>query len=266
MRISGSPVWSEPLAVELADGVVEIALGGGRDAGGAFQVQDRIALAAEGHALERRGQKAAGPERGAGAGAAGAGLQDDEAGEIVRFAAEAVGDPGPHRRAAGGGEARVHEELGRAVVEDVGREALQPADFIDDLFVVRQHFAEREAALADALELALAAHQRFVALEEGETLAFEQALRRRLAVQLAELGLVVEQLQLARGAGHEEVDDVLDLGGEMAGRGARGLAGSSLTFGAARGGDAVAGEELVEGDGADADAALAEEVAASGGF
>ena len=117
----------------------------------------------------------------------------------------------------GRGKARVHEQLGRAVIEDVGRQPLQPADFIDDLSVVRQHFAERQAALADALELALAAHQRFVPLEERKTLAFEQALGRRLAVQLAELGLVVEQFKLARRTGHEQVDDVLHLARKMAG-------------------------------------------------
>ena len=75
---------------------------------------------------------------------------------------------------------------------------LQPADLVDDLAVVRQQLAERHAALADALELARRAQQRFVPLEEGEPLALEQALRRRLAVQLAQLRLVVEQLELAR--------------------------------------------------------------------
>jgi hypothetical protein len=49
-------------------------------------------------------------------------------------------------------------------------------------------------------------------LRKREPLALEQARRRRLAVQLAELGLVVKQIDLARRPGHEQEDDVLGAG------------------------------------------------------
>src|SRR5439155_9024800 len=136
--------------------------------------------------------------------------------------------------------------------------------------MMREHLAEREAALADALEFALAAHEGFVAFEEGETLTFKKTFGRRLAVELAELGLVVEQLQLARRAGHEEVDDVLDLRREVAlsrGKWVGGVVFGGACFGRAsgvgrpapnggRGRDAISHQEFVERDCAEAHAAL----------
>ena len=75
----------------------------------------------------------------------------------------------------------------------------------------------------------------------------------RLAVEFVELRLVVEELQLAGAAGHEEVDDALGLGAvvrrlrrERVG-GRRGL---------------VRREQRRQGDRAEAHAAVAEEVAA----
>src|SRR5262249_49750939 len=52
-------------------------------------------------------------------------------------------------------------------------------------------------------------------------LVLDERFRDRLAVQLLKLRLVVKQLELARSAGHEEIDHALSLGGEV--RFARGL-------------------------------------------
>jgi hypothetical protein len=46
-------------------------------------------------------------------------------------------------------------------------------------------------------------------VHERETLSLDERLRDRLAVQFDQLRLVVQQLELARAAGHEKVNDVL---------------------------------------------------------
>ena len=58
------------------------------------------------------------------------------------------------------------------------------------------------APRAEQLRAVAAAHER-------EPLPLDERLRNRLPVQFDELGLVIEQLQLARPARHEQVDDVL---------------------------------------------------------
>ena len=106
--------------------------------------------------------------------AARAGLQHDEAGQVVRLAADAVGEPGAHAGPAEAAGAGVDEQLGRAVVEDVGRHALDDAHVVDDRGQVRQQLAELGAALAVAGELARGAQQLGVPLDEGEPLVLDE--------------------------------------------------------------------------------------------
>ena len=245
-------------AVEGADGVVEATLAFAGNAFGAAEVEDGVALSSEGNALKGGWEEAAGPERIAGAGAAWSALEDDKAGKVFGFAAEAVGDPRAHAGSAGGLKAGVHKELGGSVIEDVGRHAAQPDDFVDDLAVVWKEFADRHPALSVALELALTAEEGFVALEEGEALALHKAFGRSLAVVFAELGLVLEEVELAGGSGHVEENDVLGLcrkgwfaGAHRIGR----IDGGKFT-------GLQLPEHGVNGDGAEADSAVTEEVAA----
>src|SRR5262249_58721231 len=100
-----------------------------------------------------------------------AGLQPDAPRQAVGLAADAVGDPGAHARAAELRRAGVDEALRRAVVEHVRLHPLQPAHLIDDVAVVREEFAQGHPALAVRGELAGAAEQLGVALDEGEPLA-----------------------------------------------------------------------------------------------
>src|SRR5437660_1213213 len=53
------------------------------------------------------------------------------------------------------------------------------------------------------------------AVHEGEAFVLQVRFRNRLAAQLLQLGLVIEQLELAWATGHEEINHVLGLGGEM---------------------------------------------------
>src|SRR5437773_249089 len=84
-------------------------------------------------------------------------------------------------------------------------------DVIHNARRLREQFADPRAASAVLPELAPRAEQlrAVAAAHECEAFALDERLRNRLAVQLNELGLVIEQFELARSAGHEEVNDVL---------------------------------------------------------
>src|SRR5688572_20135171 len=111
-------------------------------------MQDGIALAPERHALEGGWKKSAIPQGGAGARTTRTALEHDESGQIAGAGAEAVSRPRSECGAARRLETRVHEELRRAVIEDVRGHPAQPAHFIDDLAVMRKQIAQLHAALS----------------------------------------------------------------------------------------------------------------------
>jgi len=118
--------------------------------------------------------------------------------------------------------AGVHEKFGRGVVEEIGGAGFDEGDVVDDASGVREKVGHPGAALAVLGELAARAEElRAVrAIHEGEAFALNEGLGDGLAVERDEARLVVEELKLARAAGHEEVDDVLGAGSEV--RGLRG--------------------------------------------
>ena len=101
------------------------------------------------------------------------------------------------------------------VVELVGVARADQADVVDDFRQMRQGLGEFEAALAVAGELELRPQHGGVGADEGVALTADDRRRERLAFHLGELRLVVEQIELARRAGHEQVDDGLRLAGEV---------------------------------------------------
>ena len=157
VAISGSPTASRRHLVERAERVERVALQLGVDAGRVGEVEDRVALAAERDALVDGGQEAAAPVGGAAARSPSAGAEDDEAGQVLRLAAQAVGRPGAQARPAELLRAGVHEDLRRRVVERVGDHRLDDRDVVDDLGEVRQQLGELGAALAVPGELELRA-------------------------------------------------------------------------------------------------------------
>ena len=211
MAISGSPTLLEPQLVERPDGVERVALEVGVDAAGVREVEHGIAAGAELDALVDRRQEAAAPVRVAAAGPLVARAEDDEAGQVLRLAAQAVGDPGAHARPAEDLRAGAHHDLPGRVVERVGDHPLDDGDVVDDRREVRQQLGELGAALAVPGELELGAEQLRVGLDERGAIALDQLRRRQRAVELGELRLVVEQLQVAGRAGHEEEQDPLGL-------------------------------------------------------
>ena len=106
-----------------------------------------------------------------------------------------------------------------------------------------------------ACELETGAEHGGVGADERIALSVDDRGREWLAFELRELGLVVEELELRRRTGHEEVDDRL---------GFRGVVGQAGAHAGAGGGELAhraVGDEGGEGDLADADAAILEEVA-----
>src|SRR5947199_208460 len=92
-------------------------------------------------------------------------------------------------------------------------------------------------------------------IDERGAILLDEIRRRQLAVALHQLRLVVEQLQVARAARHEEEDDILRLRREV-----RLLRGERIILRRRRGAWA---EQIGKADGAEADAALLEEPAAA---
>src|SRR3989442_2636056 len=90
-------------------------------------------------------------------------------------------------------------------------------DLVHDGGGMRKQFAHPRAGLAALPELAPRAQEvrAMAAAHERKAFSFNKRLRDGLAVELNQLRLVVEQLELARSAGHEKVNDVLRPSPEM---------------------------------------------------
>ena len=148
--------------------------------------------------LPHSGRPAARPAR--------SGQEHDEPRQAVDFAANAVGDPGPHRRASEPRRSRVGEELGRAVIEDVGLHAADDGHVVDhraewgnSVDISAPHFPQQRKCRREPRSFAsclMKAKRWFFTKEGGMT----------CSIQLVELRLVVEQLQLARTARHKQED------------------------------------------------------------
>ena len=209
MAISGSPTTSSRCWLSRLDGVERVALHRVVHAARVGQVQHRLAAAAERHALVDGGQEAAAPVGVAAAGPLLAGVEDDEARQIARLAAQPVGHPGAEARPAELLRAGVHQDLRRRVVEGVGHHRFDDGDVVRHAGQVRQQLGQFGAALAVPGELELRPQQLRVGVDERGPVAFEQFGRRQRAVVLGQLRLVVEQLQMAGRTGHEQEDDAL---------------------------------------------------------
>ena len=99
--ISGSPDDAELHPIQVGDRVERLTLLGRIDAPRVRQIEDRIAGGAKRHALIGGRQKTAGPQCCAAARPARARLQHHKSRQIFRLAADSVGNPGAHARAAG---------------------------------------------------------------------------------------------------------------------------------------------------------------------
>ena len=235
--ISGSPTMPKAgPAIQFGQRVERVrAAGLAVDAGRIGEVQDRIAGRAEQHAVVGGGQKAAAPVGRAAAWALLAGAEDDEARQVARLTPQAVGRPGAEARSAELLRAGVHENLRRRVVKRVGRHRLDNGDVIGAAGQVRQQFGQLDTAVAVAGEPELRAQAGRVGPDERRTVALEQLGRRQPAVVACQGRLVVEQLQMAGAAGHEQEDHVGRLRREVRPPGRHRLAGGGVPLGSCAG-------------------------------
>ena len=143
-----------------------------------------------------------------------AAVEDDEAGQVLALAAQAVGDPRAHAGPALQAAAGVHEVIGVGVLREVrrpssgrspGRRRTWPTCGNRSLtgmplWPYWRNFHGRLEHVADVVEL------------RGLDLHLD-----RLAVLAVEPRLGIERIDLRRPAVHEQEDDVLGLGRESAG-------------------------------------------------
>ena len=215
MAISGSPVDVQPLLVEMADRVERVALELRVHAGRIGEIQNRIAAAAERHTLIHGGQKAATPTGIAAARPFAAGAEHDERRQVLRFAAQAIGDPRAHAGPAELLRAGVHQDLAGSMIESVGHHRFDDGNVIHNLCQVRQQFGEFRAALAILGEFELRTQQLRVGVDESSPIAFQQIRGRQGPIELGQLRFIVEQLQVAGSSRHEEVNHTFCLGRVM---------------------------------------------------
>ena len=133
-------------------------------------------------------------------------------------AADAVAQPGSQARPAGLLVTRLNVGDRRVVVDCFGVERLDNGDVIDDGGDVRQELADPGAALAVLVELEHWRHagERLLSgRHPGDALSHAYGTGQLLAVVFAQLGLVIEQVDVRRPAGHEQIDDALGLRGEV---------------------------------------------------
>ena len=140
--------------------------------------------------------------------------QHDVGRQVLILGAQPVGDPGGQGRPAGDRHAGVHRPDGLLVVAVQGEHRADHGEVIGVPGDVRQRLGELQARPAVPGEPIRAAEQ-----VAGELLVVGHFLGRRLAVVFGEHRLGVEQIDVARPAVHEELDDGLGPRGLV--RGAR---------------------------------------------
>ena len=228
---------------------------------GSLEIEHRHSRRSENRSLVRRRHVAARPVLGAADRAAGGVEHDDESGQVLVLAAETIIRPRPQARAAREDLARVHLQHGRPVDRRVGGHRVQERDVVDAGGEVREQVADHLAALAVGLEFPLRPDDAaFVLLATPA----ERLHGDRLAVEIVELRLVVERVDLARAAVHEQEDDALGLRSEVRRLRRERVRRSRGDIGSPRGlaEEAVAGEQVGQAQRGEPRAGLPEEFAA----
>ena len=113
-------------------------------------------------------------------------MEDDKAGQILRFAPDAVSDPGAHAGPAKLARTGVHEQLGWGMIEKIRRARFHQGDLVDNRGGIGKEFRDPRSALAVLREQPSCAEQfcSMTAAHEGKALAFNKGLGDGLAVQL----------------------------------------------------------------------------------
>src|ERR1700722_12360568 len=124
---------------------------------------------------------------------------------------------------------------------------------------MRHHFGKFRAALAVFGKFQCRREQRRVARDERVLLVLDQFGRNGMTVVFGQRGFVIEQVQLARRASHEKINDALCLGQEMRRFGRERV---DTLRRSSRAKNLVLAEQRSECDGTEANATVAKEMAA----
>ena len=130
----------------------------------------------------------------------------DEGRQIIGGRAEPVTQPRTKAWPAGLGKAGVEKYLPGRVVKLFGIHRLDDGDVVHHLRQMRQLVRELRAALAVFGKRKARPQHGGITLDKGVALITDYRRRKRLALQRPELGLFVEEFQLARRTGHEKVN------------------------------------------------------------
>ena len=224
----------------------------GRDRFGRVEVRDRLGAALDAHALVARWHEAGAPVARPVDDRVLIVLHHDERGQVAVLGTDAVIDPGAERRLAREDGAGVHLTDPGRVVDAVGFAGTDDREVVGAGGDVRDPVGEPLAGLAVLFPGALRGEQRGFGFAHRRDDGAE-AVGQALAGQLVQQRLGVEEVHLRRTAFHEEEDDALGTGPDLADAGLQGRAGGGHVD--------VLGEQVAEGHGAEAEAGVEEEVA-----
>jgi hypothetical protein len=173
------------------------------------QIENRLADAPQQRAFVVSGHVAGRPVLGA-ADRPAAGIEHHaEARQVLVHGAETVVYPRPQARSAAEDFAAVHLQHGRAVLRRVGGHRVDECDVVDAAADVREQVADPLAALAVLLELPPRLDDAALVLLAATAGSLHLD---GLVVHADHAGLIVERVDLARPAVHEQKDDALRLG------------------------------------------------------
>ena len=182
---------------------------------GRLEVDDRRRAAAEERPLVMRGQEP-GPPAGRAPFGRSLGLGHHDIGrQVVALGAQAVGDPAPQAGETHHDPARRHLIHGRRVDHAIGIARSNQRDIVGVGVQVRHEVRHVHSRLPILAPLAVAAQAERVGFEKL-AVDLAEARRQRLRVEPVQERLGVEQVHLARAAGHEQKNAALGLGRQVA--------------------------------------------------
>ena len=177
-----------------------------------LEIQDWASLAAQNGALIGGGHVAARPILRSANRAARGIEHHHKAGQVFIDRSQTVVDPRTECWRSAEDLARVHHQHGRAVDRRIGRHRMQKGDVVDTFAQVGKQIADPLAALAILFEFPA----RFDDAATGAVPATSKGLDiDRLAIHADHVRLVVERIDMAWSAIHEQKNDALRFGGEM---------------------------------------------------
>ena len=198
--------------VEILQRVQQLALRRLRHVGRPVEVQNGIARRAQDGALVGGGHVTARPVLRAADRPAGRIEHHHEAGEVFVHAAKTVVHPRAETRTARENLAGVHLQHRRAVDGRIGDHRVNERNVIDAGGEMREETAHLLAALAILLELPLGADDPAFVLPAAPT---KRLHLNGLSIEPVKLGLVVEGVDVAGPAIHEQEDHTARLAGKM---------------------------------------------------